>query len=436
MSDLASSKQANRVFVTGLGALGATGNTANALWDALLAGDSGIAPIQNADLSGWTHQLGGELKAYEPRKMLPDRKLLKAISRQDVLGINAAMQAIEDSDLVSYQNNLASSDALNALNDFNDKTGVYVGSPGNKYYQQYDFLPLMSQTKGDMQAFGGQFMSEVHPMWLLRILPNNVLAYVGMSYGFKSVNHNVVNHATGGMQALIEAYHAIRTGDAERIVVVAYDVGTDEQALFYYERLGLLSREHLNPFDAAHNGTVLAEGAAALVLESEASLKARNKTPYVELTGGLARPEAAGLFSIDADGAALNALITDTLAMQALTADDLACVVAHGNGNPKSDISEAKAIQGLGVDVPVTAFKWSMGHTLCASGVMDAVLATRAMHSKQVPGLPKLSQAARGCEALNCARETRAMQDSKQHALILNRGFGSMNTSLVMKACD
>jgi 3-oxoacyl-[acyl-carrier-protein] synthase I len=426
----------NRVFVTGVGALSAAGNTANALWDAVLAGESGIAPIQNADLSKWTHQLGGELKTYEPRKMLPDRKLLKAISRQDVLGINAAMQAIEDSDLISYQNNLAASDDLNALNAFNDQTGVYVGSPGNKYYQQYDFLPLMSKTKGDMQAFGEQFMSEVHPMWLLRILPNNVLAYVGMSYGFKGVNHNVVNHATGGMQALIEAYHAIRTGDAERIVVVAYDVGTDEQALFYYERLGLLSADHLNPFDAAHNGTVLAEGAAALVLESEASIKARNATPYVELTGGLARPEAAGLFSIDADGKQLAKLMTDTLDMQQLTADDLACVIAHGNGNPKSDMSEAYAIQHMQADIPVTAFKWAMGHTLCASGVMDAVLATHALRSKTIPGLPQWRQAAKGCEALNCASQTREMHASKQHALLLNRGFGSMNTSLVMKACD
>lgn len=431
MSDL------NRVFVTGVGALGACGLTADALWDAVLAGQTGIAPIQNADISSWSHRLGGELKTYEPRKMLPDRKLLKAISRQDVLGINAAMQALEDSALPAYQASLAST--AGALDSFNHQTGVYVGSPGNKYYQQYDFLPLMAKTQGDMHAFGEQFMDEVHPMWLLRILPNNVLAYVGMSYGFKGVNHNVVNHATGGMQALLEAYHAIARGDAERIVVVAYDVGTDEQALFYYERLGLLSADHLNPFDVSHDGTVLAEGAAALVLESEASVTARKASPYVELTGGLARTEAAGLFSIKDDGALLAQLMQDTLTAQQLTPNDLACVVAHGNGNPKSDITEAAAIQHVQADahVPVTAFKWAMGHTLCASGVMDAVLTTYALRSKTVPGLPHFQQAATGAQHLNIADKARPIvSDSKQHALLLNRGFGSMNTSLVMKACD
>ncbi len=421
----------NRVFVTGVGALSAGGQTSDALWDAIVTGESGIAPIQNADLSTWTHQLGGELKSYEPKKMLPDRKLLKAISRQDVLGINAAMQALETSGLPDYQKGLESTDC------FNDGTGVYVGSPGNKYYQQYDFLPLMAKTNSDMHAFGEQFMDEVHPMWLLRILPNNVLAYVGISYGFKGVNHNVVNHATGGMQALIEAYHAIRSGDAERIVVVAYDVGTDEQALFYYERLGLLSAEHLNPFDVSHNGTILAEGAAALVLESEKSVAARKTTPYAELTGGFARTESAGLFSIEESGARYAKLMQDTLHAEALTPNDLACIIAHGNGNPKSDITEAAAIQQLQGDtsVPVTAFKWAMGHTLCASGVMDAVLATHMLRSKTIPGLPGFKQAATGCEALSLSNTSRAI-GNKQHLLLLNRGFGSMNTSLVMKACD
>ena len=426
----------NRVFVTGVGSVSACGNTTDALWDAVLTGKTGIAPIQNADLSTWSHQLGGELKAYEPKKMLPDRKLLKAISRQDVLGIHAAQQAIEDSAFLSHRDTLDAPDAIEA---FNDATGVYVGSPGNKYYQQYDFLPVMAKTDGDMQAFGKQFMDEVHPMWLLRILPNNVLAYVGISYGLKGVNHNVVNHATGGMQALLEAYHAIQAGDADRIVVVAYDVGTDEQALFYYERLGLLSADHLKPFDALHNGTVLAEGAAALVLESEASVKARNASPYVELTGGLARPESAGLFSIQESGELLAKLITDTLDAQQLTADDLAYVVAHGNGNPKSDVSEAHAIAHLqgASSVPVTAFKWAMGHTLCASGVMDAVLATHALREKTVPGIPGLTQAAPGCEHLNMAQQSRLIDNASQkHALLINRGFGSMNTSLVMKACD
>jgi 3-oxoacyl-[acyl-carrier-protein] synthase-1 len=158
-------------------------------------------------------------------------------------------------------------DTLPHKNPFNEQTAVFVGSPGNKYLQQYDFLPLLAKTH-NMQQFAQQLFETVHPMWLLRILPNNVLAYTGITYEFKGANHNITNHAVGGTQALLEAYHAIRSGQAERAVVVAYDMAIEPQALFYYEQLGVLSNQHLKPFDEAHDGTILAEGAAALVLES------------------------------------------------------------------------------------------------------------------------------------------------------------------------
>lgn len=422
----------NRVFITGLSALTASGATVDETWAAVLAGDSGIDDIKQWDLSSWTHRLGGELKAYQPANMLPDRKLLKAISRQDVLGINAAVQAVSHSQLISYRDTLESTDV------FNDETAVFVGSPGNKYYQQYDFLPLIAKTDGNMQAFATQLFDEVHPTWLLRILPNNVLAYTGITYGFKGVNHNIANHAVGGMQAIIEAYHTIKQGQAERAVVVAYDVGTEPQALFYYEKLGVISAQHLKPFDGEHDGTIMAEGAAALVLESEASARARGAVCYGEMIGGLSETEASGLFSIEADGAHLAALMQSTLDQHQLTPADLGLVVAHGNGNQKSDVSEAQAFHTVfgSQQVPVTAFKWAMGHTICASGILDTVLATQALNEKCVPGIANLDNLAPDCVMLNATRETRALDENKPYALVINRGFAGMNACLVIKSCE
>lgn len=424
-----------RVFITGLGAITATGGSADETWAALLKGTCGLAPIQQWDLSSWSHQLGGEIKDYQPAKMLPDRKLLKVIARQDVLGINAAMQAVEHSQLISYRDATCFGDALS---QFNDETGVYVASPGNKYFQQYDFLPLLAKSKGDMQAFAKELFSEVHPMWLLRILPNNVLAYTGITYGFKGANHNITNHAVGGMQAIIEAYHAIKQGLIARAVVVGYDVGTEPQALYYYDKLGVISARHLKPFDKEHDGTVLAEGASALILESGSSVQARNATCFGEIVGGNSATEAAGLFSIDAKGTHLNSLLSDTLTQFELAPTDMGLLVAHGNGNQKSDISEADAIGALFGDkgVPTTAFKWSMGHTLCASGVLDTVMATYALRNRCIPGIANLDELAPECAHLSVSHSSRVLDDDKSHALIINRGFASMNTCLVIKACD
>ncbi|MCA0402601.1 MAG: 3-oxoacyl-ACP synthase [Proteobacteria bacterium] len=420
----------NRVFITGLGTLTASGHSVEENWRAIVDGVSNIGPVQQFDLSSWGHNLAGEIKDYQPAKMLPDRKLAKVISRQDVLGIYAAVKAVEDSALVSYRDNLE--DAT----EFNDMTGVYVGSPGNKYSQQDDFLPLLAKTKDDMRQFAGELFNEVHPMWLLRILPNNVLAYTGITYGFKGPNHNITNHAASGMQAIIEAYQAIKIGQIERAVVVAYDI-IEPLGHFYYEKLGVLSTKSLKPFDKAQDGTVLAEGAAALVLESEASLKKRQARAYAEIKAGLTTTEAQGLFAIEKDGAHLALLMRDSLAEAKLQKDDIAMIVAHGNGNAKSDETEALAIKATFAEkeVPVTAFKWSMGHTICASAIVDTVLACKALEEKIIPGIATLENKSSHCENLNVTKNHRNLSD-KTATMIVNRGFGSMNTILVIDACE
>lgn len=421
----------NRVFITGRSALTATGTSADSTWDAVLAGKTAISDITQWDLADWTHRLGGEIKDFQPAKMLPDRKLSKVISTHDAMGIYAATQAVEHSGMLEYRHSLSSAQ----VELFNENTAVYVGSPGNKYCQQYDFLPLLAKTQRNMTAFAQQLSSEVHPMWLLRILPNNVLAYTGITYGFKGPNHNITNHAVGGAQAIIEAYHAIRNGQADRAVIVAYDMGIEPQALFYYQRLGVLSARHLRPFDADHDGTILADGAAALVLESEESARARSAVCYAEIIGGAAASEASGLFSLEADGHHLAQLMARSLASASIDSKDVGLVVAHGNGNIKSDDSESQAIQGTFPHAPpVTAMKWSYGHTLCASGLLDAVMTTYALENECVPGIANLEQRAMRCDNLSIQASHQSLPSP--YALMINRGFASMNACLVMKACE
>lgn len=420
----------NRVFITGRSALTAAGATADETWNSICNGQSGIDTIKEWDISHWPNQLGGELKNFQPGKMLPDRKLIKVISRQDVMGIHAAVKAVEHSEMIAYRDGLSAPDA------FNERTAIYVGSPGNKYFQQYDFLSLLAKTKGDMQSFAKQLFDELHPMWLLRILPNNVLAYTGITYGFKGINHNITNHAVGGTQAILEAYHAIKTGQTDRAVVVAYDSGIEPQAMFYYKQLGVLSNNYLKPFDQEHDGTLLADGAAALVLESEASVKARGAACYAELIGGLTASEAQGLFSIEAEGQHLSQLLKNTLDAVQLKPEEIGLVVAHGNGNSKSDNSEAHAIKHIfnTQELPVTGFKWSTGHTLCASGLIDAVLTTYAVQQRCAPGIATFSHPSPACAALSLSADHQALNTA--YALMISRGFASMNACLVIKACE
>jgi len=418
-----------KVYVTGMGLVSAAGMNPDEVWQAVNNGESGIRPV-----NAWSQSdvfTGGELKDYQPRKMVPDPKWLKLISRQDVIGLNAVFQAIDHSQCVTYRDSLEPE----AQAVFNENMGLYIGSSGNKFFQQYDFMPLMAASKGKMPAFAEKLFETVHPMWLLKILPNNVLAYAGIQHGFKGPNQNIVNHAASGLQAVIEAYWAIATGQTERAVAAAYDVGFEPQGQAYYEALGVISPTGMiRSFDMKRDGTVLGEGAAALVLESEAAVKERNARVYAEILGGQQRSEACGIFGLEPSGKSLEHLIQSGLERLQLKAGDIGMITAHANGNMQSDHSEAQALSALfgRYHTPVTGFKWSVSHTLCAAGVIDTVLTILALNHQKVPGIPTLTDLADECQGISVSSLPQKTLSSI--GLVVARGFGGMDTSLFLKA--
>ena len=112
---------------------------------------------------------------------------------------------------------------------FNDRTGVFVGSGGGAYQNQYDFFPLLTAAQGDLRTFGSELSATVNPMWLLRTLPNNVLCHIGIRYGFKGPNACVTHHSVSGTLAIAEAAAAVRAGEADRAVAVGHDAPIEPQ---------------------------------------------------------------------------------------------------------------------------------------------------------------------------------------------------------------
>src|SRR6266700_1791475 len=129
----------NQIAITGVGAVCGAGLSVDAIWNAIISGKSAIAPIEQWDASRWPVKLSAEVRNVDNRTLVEDRKLHKMISRTDLFGLFAAHQAV------------------------------------------------------------GEFSASVNPMWLLRILPNNVLCHVGIRYGFKGTNACVTNQCVSGV---------------------------------------------------------------------------------------------------------------------------------------------------------------------------------------------------------------------------------------------
>jgi 3-oxoacyl-[acyl-carrier-protein] synthase-1 len=419
-----------RILVTGTGAVCGAGMSPDAILDTVCAGRSAIAPITLWNTDGWPCRVAAEIPDFNPRALVEDRKLHKLIRRTDLVGLYAAGSAIAASGLVLHRDTLPE----RAAAAFNDRTGVFVGSGGGNYQNQYDFFPLMTEAHGDLSVFGHELANTVNPMWLLRTLPNNVLGHLGIKYTLKGPNTCITNHSAGGTQAVIEAAAALECGEADRAVAVGHDTPIEPEMVLYYYRLGLLATNALLPFDARRNGSLFGEGAGSLVLETEASVAARNAPVMGEVLGGGYGCEAQGLTAIRDDGDGLARAIAQALDEAQLRPADVGMIVAHGNGTPQSDASEAAAIRTAfgAAPPPVTAFKWSFGHLIAGAGVVETAVALAALRRRVVPGIATLERPDPDCAGVPVSREARA--PTSDVALVLCRGFASTNAALLVRA--
>lgn len=418
-----------RVVITGSGAICGSGRSPDDILGAILAGQSSIRPIEQWDATAWPVRIAAEVGDYNAAALTGDRKLLKFIRRTDVFGLYAADRAIEQSGFAAWRESL---DAA-AAERFADSTGVFVGSGGGNFGNQYDYLPLIATANTELGAFGRELSATVNPMWLLRSLPNNVLGHVGIRHGLKGPNACITHHSISGPLALAEAAEALRAGECARAVVASHDAGIEPQTLLYYDQMGLLARAALRPFDVRHDGSVMGEGAAALVLETEDAARERGATVIGEFLGAGSGGDGLGLLPVSEDGDGLTRAIEAALAAAKVAPRDIGMIVAHGNGTANSDVSEARALARVFPDMPpVTGFKWAFGHLLAASGLIEAVLTIAALRAGAVPGIATLQEMDPACGALNAARDRRAPRSDV--ALLLSRGFGGTNAACVLRA--
>ena len=422
----------SRIVITGTGAICGAGQSPEAVLDAVLEGRSAIREITSFDVSAWPRRNAAEVADCNAAALVGDRKLIKLIRRTDVFGIYAGGQAVGRAGWDAHREGLDEA----ASTAFSEDTACYVGSGGGAYNVNYDYFPLMAETHGDMPAFGRDLASQVNPMWLLRTLPNNVLCHVGIRHLLKGPNGCITHHTTGGILALGEAAQSIRDGEAQRALAVGHDTPVEPQMVLYYHRCGLVAEHTIRPFDVRHDGSVLGEGAAAVAVETEASARARGADVLgiYEGIGNLAEGEGLLALRPDGDGAirAMRAALDDA----GVGTGDIGMIVAHGNGTPQSDASEAAALRTVfgRAMPPVTAFKWVTGHPLAASGILDVSVGLAALRRGVVPGIAELAQLAPECEGVNASSKSR--EPAGDRMLVLCRGFGGTNVAVVIRGAS
>jgi len=230
--------------------------------------------------------------------------------------------------------------------------------------------------------------------------------------------------------SFITGARLLRAGDVERIVVG----GSDALTFFTangFNSLRILDGELCRPFDADRKGLNLGEAAAFAVLETEETIKKTGNTPICELKGYHNCAEAYHQTASSPQGDGAFSAMTGALKKAGLKIDDVSYINAHGTGTGNNDMSESIAIKRVfGENVPKTSStKGLTGHTLGASGAVEAVVGVLAIRDGFIPKSAGFENSIPE-SGLKPVRET--LKNTKVETVLSNSfGFGGNNTTLI-----
>jgi 3-oxoacyl-[acyl-carrier-protein] synthase II len=427
-----------RVVVTGIGVVAPNGVGKEAFWQACVEGHSGIGPIRSFDASNHPIRIAGEVHDFDPEPFIPDkfRKSVKVMGRAARFGLGAAGLAVSDSGIEIAKENP-------------ERLGVVMGT-GLVPMDLGELAPLLAravQENGEFDATklpdpeGGD--ANLFPLWLLKYLPNMAAAHISMAFNCQGPNNTVVTACVAGTQAVGEGFRLVARGDADVMLCGGADSRIDPLLLLAYTALGTLSRaeqrppeERSRPFDRLRDGFVISEGSAVLVLEEYERAKARNARIYAEVRGWGSSFDAYSVTKPDPEARGGARAIESALAEAEVDHRDVGYINAHGTSTRLNDAMETAAVKRVfgdtARDVQLSSIKSMIGHSIGASGAIEAAALALSLHTQVYPPTINLTNPDPACDLdyiPNTAREGRV-----NYGLSTSFGFGGQNGALVMAA--
>jgi 3-oxoacyl-[acyl-carrier-protein] synthase II len=239
---------------------------------------------------------------------------------------------------------------------------------------------------------------------------------------------------TSGSQAIGYAFESIRYGK-QKVMVAG---GAEELSAFTAMIFDVLfatstknTAPHLTPrpFDKERDGLVVGEGAATLILENYDHARARGAKIYAEIIGYGCNSD--GLHITQPDATSMAAVMRLALQDAGLKPSNIGYINLHGTGTEQGDIAESLATNEIfGSEVPVSGVKGHLGHTLGASGALEAMITINMMNERWAIQNANLDEVDSACGKLDYICGTPRQIDSK-YSMSNNFAFGGINTSLI-----
>lgn len=400
-----------RIAVTGLGLVTPIGAGREEVWEGLLAGRSGFAPVESFDTTAFSVHLGAEVRGFDPAPWVR-RQEPASLGRASLLAIAAARMALADAGL--------DPDAVEP-----ERAGIAMGTTSGepREVERFDDHFLA----GELDRVGPEFIS-LYPCHM-------IAAHVARELGFAGINTMIPTACAAGNYAIAHAVDALRTGRAD----VMLAGGADAFSRITYtgfHRLGAIAPERCQPFDRNRKGMIPGEGAAVLVLEPLDRALARGARVYAELAGYGLSCDAHHMTAAHPEGDGAARAMERALADAGANPGDVDYISAHGTGTPTNDRLETLAVKRVFGEAarrtPMSSIKSMIGHTMGAASAIEAAVCALAVAEGRIPPTMNLEEPEEDLDFVpNEAREHRV-------GLAMNNAyaFGGNNASVILRRCE
>ena len=367
------------VVVSGIGVVSPIGIGRDAFWDSIQQRRSGVTELSVHDSPLRRVRFGGEVRQFDAKPFIRPRKSLKVMCREIQMAVVAANLSLDDAQLES---GMVDPERLGV----NFGCEMFYGHPDDlqdvyrNCLNDGEFLP---------QRWGTQAMSDIHPLWMLKYLPNMPACHIAIAHDVRGPNNSIALAEASSLLAIAQAAQLIQRGGAD--VVIAGGTGNRlnlTESVYRGDRLHSHRSDDpaaaARPFDALRDGMVCGEGAGAVVLEESGHAQARGARPLARVLGfhSTFAPRPGG--HVDhAEG--MRRAIRGSLSAAGVGPDEVAHVNAHGWSVDELDVAEAEAIRTCLSEVPVTAPKSFFGNLGAGSGAVELIASILSLQSAEVP---------------------------------------------------
>lgn len=404
-----------RVVVTGYGAVTPMGTTED-FWYSIVNGKSGIKRIQSFDPSHITVQIAGEIR-LDPRDYL-DPKEARRMARASQMVQIATKLAIDHS---GYTHEM--------LEEESSRVGVVVGTAQGGFN-----VASRSNVRYEMEG------RKPRPLELIQALPNIPGHYAGMEARATGPLMTITTACASSSQSIGEGAQLIRDGRSDVVFAGGVEALIEDYILeALYSMTVLASTYNDNPtrasrpFDRDREGFVYSEAASMLVLESYEHAVARDAEIYGEVLGYAASSDAFHVTTPDAEGVGAQKAMKWALDDACLNPEDINYINAHGTSTPYNDRIETYAIKRIfgehAYHIPVSSTKSMIGHTLGASGGVEAVAIMKMLNENVIHPTINLDAPDPDCDLDYVPNEARQVEVTT--VLSNSFGFGGQNACIV-----